>query len=112
MTIWGQPAEYWAGQYDAAFEANPIVRFFMVIHPAAFHALTVVWIAAFCVAIVKLPPVLARMTSLCITFSHAFCAGTWLYMEPDGFVMSLVICIATGIIYVGADEMSRVDVTR
>jgi hypothetical protein len=109
VTMWGQPAHYWAGDYGAAFEANPVVFWCMALHPAAFHTLTFVWIACFSLVILKIPRVLALMVALCITFSHAFCTGTWLYSEPNGFYYALALCIGSAIIFVLALEASRED---
>lgn len=106
VTMSGQPPEYWAGDYDAAFEANAVVRWCMTMHPAAFHTLTFVWLAGFTAFIVKTPRFLARFASLAIAFSHAFCIGTWLYEGGDGFLRSLALCAACAILCVMALELS------
>ena len=106
VTMWGQPKEYWAGDYESAIEANPLVLWCMNVHPALFHGLTFVWIASFCTLILKTPRVLARVTSLTISYTHASCAGTWLYREPDDFFVALALCIGSSIAYILGQEMS------
>ena len=106
MTMRGQPAAYWAGAYETAFEANPVVEWCMMLHPLAFHALTLVWLAIIFLVIVKTPRLLARTASLAITFSHAFCTGTWLYRYETGYYYALALCISSAITYVLALEMS------
>jgi len=109
MTMWWQPAGYWAGDYDAACEGNPVVLWCMTVHPTAFHGLTFLWIAAFSFFILKTPRTLALMASLSISFSHAFCTGTWLYAQPNGFFWALAMCIGCAILFVLALERSRED---
>ena len=112
MTMRGQSTHYWSGDYTAVNEENPLVRWCMQQHPVVFHGLTFVWLAVFCIFILKLPRLLARMVSLAITFSHAFCAGTWFYYSPDGsetgvgFYAGLAICISSAVVFVIALELS------
>jgi hypothetical protein len=107
VTMRGQPEAYWSGNYDAVNEGNPVVRWCMTAHPALFHGLTFVWIAAFSAFIVKTPRPLARFASLAIAFSHAFCIGTWMYEAPDGFFRELALCIACAILSVIALELAE-----
>ena len=108
-TSYGQPDQYWRGDTGVAQEDNPIVRWFMLLHPSAFFMLTVVWIAAFCFGILKLPRVLALMLALSVMVSHACCACTWLFPHNDGFYWSLALCIGSAILFVLALELSRED---
>ena len=43
LTLWGQPADYWAGNYAVAKEGSPEVRRVMQIHPALLFAMIAVW---------------------------------------------------------------------
>ena len=106
VTMRGQPHDYWSGNYEAAFEANPVVRWCMTVHPWMFHGLTVLWLLAFCVFIVKTPRALAHFAMLAIGYSHAFCICTWLYQSGDGFFPTLAMCIACTIACVIAMELS------
>jgi hypothetical protein len=107
VTMRGQPAHYWTGDYDAAQEENPLVRWCMTTHPSMLHGLTFVWLASFSAVILKTPRAFARFVSLAIAFSHAFCAGTWLYDGVDGFYVALAVCIGCAIIFVIALELSE-----
>jgi hypothetical protein len=111
-TALGQPENYWIGDYDVANEGNPVVLWCMTLHPGGFFALTVVWIAAFCFAILKLPRVLALILSLSVAFSHAHCTGTWLFHHPHGFYYTLSLCIGCAVVFVLALELSREDAPR
>ena len=106
ITMAGQPVEYWAGDYDAALESNPIVRWCMTVHPSLFHGLSLVWIVGFAAVIVKTPRPVARFVSLAIAFGHAFCIGTWVFEGGDGFLRSIALCIACTIVCVMALELS------
>ena len=35
LTLWGQPREYWAGDYTKCSEENPVLRWCLEQHPAA-----------------------------------------------------------------------------
>ena len=108
VTVRGQPDAYWSGDYDAAFEGNPVVRWCMTAHPWLFHGLTFVWIASFSAFIVKTPRPFARLASLAIAFSHAYCVSTWMWIgAPDDFFRTLALCIACAILCVLALELEE-----
>lgn len=108
-TVWGQPQNYWIGDYDAANEGNPVVLWCMMLHPSLFALLTVVWVAGFCLVILKLPRILALMVSASIAFSHAHCTGTWLIFLPYGFFYTVSLCISCAILFVIVAELSKED---
>ena len=105
VTMAGQPPEYWNGNFEAAFEGNPLVRWCMTVHPWMFHGLTVLWVIAFTAFILWTPRGLARFGVLAVAFAHAFCIGTWMYDREDGFFRSLALCIACAILVVIAFEL-------
>jgi hypothetical protein len=78
LTLWGQPAEYWAGDYARHDEANPVTAWFLGWHPAGLAASFALWVAVFGGLVAVLPARPARVVALAVTMGHATGAGTWL----------------------------------
>src|SRR5262249_39553961 len=38
LTLWGQPEEYWSGNYASIREGHPVAAWFLSLHPLAFAA--------------------------------------------------------------------------
>ena len=109
ITMRGQPAAYWSGNYAAVNEGNPLVHWCMTTHPALFHGLTFLWIAAVSAFILKTPRLIARFAMLAITFSHAHCIGTWIWLsEPEDFFRMIALCTGCAIVCVMALELCDV----
>src|SRR6266705_1942933 len=68
LTLRGQPAEYWQGDYGTAFEGNPFFRWFLQQHPFAGLGIAVAWISVFSLAILWLPTKLARVGAFTVLF--------------------------------------------
>ncbi len=79
LTLYGQSAEYWSGNYAAVNEGAPTFHDLLQIHPAAFAAGILAWIVVFAVVIVLLPAALALIVSIAVTFAHVAGAGTWIW---------------------------------
>jgi len=87
VTLTGQSAEYWSGNWEAVTEGNPIPHWLLTQHPLALCGGIAVWIAVFCTAILRLRPQAARVVALVVMLGHATAAGTWLLnMEPWGIL--------------------------
>lgn len=85
VTLGGQSAQYWSGNWAAVTEGNPIPRWLLTQHPLALCGGIAVWIAVFCTAILRLGSQPARVVSLVVMLGHATAAGTWLLnMKPWG----------------------------
>ena len=46
LTLHGQSPDYWAGDYAAALEGNPLVHPILAWHPLAFVAAAAIWFAS------------------------------------------------------------------
>jgi hypothetical protein len=99
LTLFGQSAEYWAGNYRCANEASPTFNHLLQIHPAAFLAGTLLWAAMFVAVILLLPAFLALITSIVVTFGHTLGAATWLmYRFHFGYQMCLGLLLVSSIV--------------
>ncbi len=78
LTLQGQPAEYWQGEYRVANEANPLPHFFLEWHPLAFAGLALAWIAVFAIVILILPRRWALCTCLAVIVGHTIGTLSWL----------------------------------
>jgi hypothetical protein len=78
LTMWGQPEEYWAGNYSLTTEASPFFRQFFVLGPAAAIAGYAAWAGVLLGLILLLPEALAVSFSLAVVFGHTAGACMWL----------------------------------
>jgi hypothetical protein len=78
VTLAGQPAEYWAGDYGRVNEGSVTFRDLLLAHPAAFVAGLAANGAIVSLLILLLPRLLALMTALTATIGHTWGATTWL----------------------------------
>jgi hypothetical protein len=79
LTLWGQPSEYWAGDYASCAEGNPVLRWCLEQHPAAALAEAVVWVTLVVTAVLVLPLRAAKVVSLGVALGHVVGANTWLW---------------------------------
>jgi len=99
LTLVGQPAEYWAGNYARVNEMSPTFHDLLRLHPAAFVAGGLVWIMVFVGGILLLPRTLALIASLAITIGHASCASTWLlYRYHYGYQLACALFLGSAIL--------------
>jgi hypothetical protein len=83
MTMYGQPAEYWAGDYSQTNEGSPFFRNLFQVHPGAAAGGEALWAAIIIVGIVLLPEVLATIAAVAIVFGHTAGGFTWLHIIPE-----------------------------
>ena len=84
LTLWGQPAAYWAGGYAAVLEGNPLAAWMLRIHPLAFAASAVPYLGVFAAAVLALPRRWAAGVAVVVPAAHAFGVVTWcLYLCPE-----------------------------
>jgi hypothetical protein len=87
VTLSGQSAEYWSGNWAAVTEGNPIPHWLLTQHPLALCGGIAVWIAVFCTAIFRLSPRPVRTVAIVVMLGHATAASTWLLnMKPWGIL--------------------------
>jgi hypothetical protein len=98
ITLYGQSAAYWAGEYHWALEGSPTPNHLLQIHPLAFALGILAWQMLFVVAILLLPDVLSLIACIAITFGHTACAATWLWIRFQyGYQWSLWLFLASSI---------------
>lgn len=90
ITLCGQSAQYWAGNYAGVNEGSPTFHQLLHIHPAAFILGSLAWAMIFIGLIILLPDTLALITCIVVTFGHTAGAGTWLLWR---FHYSYQVCI-------------------
>jgi hypothetical protein len=78
LTFYGQPPEYWSGDYGRCRESHPILRWCLELHPAAAVAEAILWAAAFVALIVFCPWRIARLISLGVALGHVVGSSTWI----------------------------------
>lgn len=101
VTLVGQPAEYWAGNYDRVNEWSLTFNDLLHIHPVALVVGLLFNGALICILILLLPRLLAMIASFAATFGHTWGAMTWLiyvfrfnYAECQLFVCSVAVVMA------------------
>jgi hypothetical protein len=104
ITLGGQSADYWAGNYSAVNEVSPTFNALLRLHPAAYMAGVLVWVAVFVGLILLLPDTLALIVSIAVTFGHTVGAATWLlfrfqygYQACNGLFLLSSVLLGIGI---------------
>ena len=97
MTLVGQPARYWADEYAAVDEFNPLARILLAHHPATFAAAAVLAWAAVGAALLVVSRPLAMVIAFVVTFCHAVAAAGWLLKIAGlpGAVGAVLLLVAT-----------------
>jgi len=78
LTLLGQSADYWAGNFAAVNEASPTFHQLLQWHPVAFILGCIVWAGIFVGVILLLPDTLSLIISIAVTFGHTVGAATWI----------------------------------
>lgn len=106
LTLLGQSADYWAGQYDRVNEASPTFAYLLTVRPEAFAVGLAVWAAVFVGVILLLPATPALIVSIGVTFGHAVGSVTWLlwgfqfsYQACNGVFLTAAVLLGLGIRY-------------
>jgi hypothetical protein len=104
LTLAGQSAEYWGGEYARVNEMSPTFNNLLVAHPLAFAVGLLVWFAVFVGIILLLPDTLALSASIAATFGHTVGAATWLlwrfqygYQACNGLFVLAALALGLGI---------------
>ena len=78
MTLSGQPAAYWDGDYSLMNEFNPIYRLFLNLHPLAFVLFHVILFGVLALIIILLPLTLSKALSIYLVIANTFAGFLWL----------------------------------
>jgi hypothetical protein len=105
LTLRGQPAEYWSGNYAYTTEGAPLMRRLYTIHPLAAVTGYLVWAGLILGLLVLLPEVMAVILSIAIVFGHVGGAYTWLapaitvgwYQTVNGMFVVTAITLGVGL---------------
>ncbi len=97
VTLAGQPAAYWAGDYSQAREGTPGFRVLLTHGPAAYVAGLGVWVLAFVGMILLLPSTLALAVCLQFTLGHAIGAFSWINRLPHGRELPVFVNAAAAV---------------
>src|SRR5215470_1761957 len=84
LTLAGQPSAYWGGERGAVHEANPLARWLLAQHPAAFPVAALGWAAVFVLVLALWRARLAVFLAFCLTLFHAVGAASWLWSHDLG----------------------------
>jgi hypothetical protein len=105
LTLQGQPAEYWSGNYAYTTEGAPLMRHLYMVHPLAAVAGYLVWAGLVLGLLVLLPEVLAVILSIAVVFGHVGGAYTWLapaitvgwYQTVNGMFAVTAVVLGVGL---------------
>lgn len=97
VTLIGQPAAYWAGDYSRVLEGTPGFRILLTYGPAAYIAGLTVWVLAFVGMILLLPSRLALAVCLMFTLGHTIGAFSWINRFPNGRELPVFINAAAAL---------------
>jgi hypothetical protein len=109
LTLVFQPASYWAGQFQTAQEFSPLDRWLLHQHPLAFVAWAGVWIAAFSLAILRLPTRAGLVLAVTLLFENATGAASWVGARlPGGFWITFGLFLVIAVVVVVTWERAGV----
>lgn len=77
MTLWGQPAAYWAEGYSAVRESNPLAASLLTFHPLAFVASGIPYVLIVGGAIFMPPWRFSVVIAFVVTISHLVGVFAW-----------------------------------
>ena len=104
LTLYGQSAAYWAGNYADVNELSPSFQHLMSYHPLAFVVGFALWILIFIGLILLLPQTFALTTSIAVALGHTLGASSWLifrfhygYQACNGLFALCAVMLAIGI---------------
>lgn len=78
LTLAGQCAAYWQGDYSQVAEANPLMRWVLEQHPLGFVAVSLAGMAFYASLLYWLPHKHGRLVAFIIIVVHAYGAASWL----------------------------------
>ncbi len=70
VTLTGQPATYWAGNYHTVHELSPDIHRILAVGPTTFFGFVVLWLSAIAVLLILMPRTLSLALSSAVTIRH------------------------------------------
>lgn len=102
LTLYGQSEEYWGGNYSSVNEGSPSFAHYLSIHPVAFVAAGLLWIATFSAIILLLPERLALVVAIAIVIGHMWGSTTWIAYRLRSYQGCNVLFLAVAVLIVAA----------
>ena len=91
LTLCGQSADYWNGEYASVVEYNPLAHRFLAGGPAEFLAFAAIWILCQSALFLCWRHPISTWLAVVITIAHAFGGASWfLRMGSYGWFGALV----------------------
>ena len=84
VTLFFQPAAYWAGDRMAVVEANPIARWVLIIHPLLIVPAMVVWYLLMFPLIFRAPAKFGLRVIVAHLVAHTIVISGWLIRMLEG----------------------------
>jgi hypothetical protein len=94
LTLHGQPAAYWYGDYEQVLELNPLGSWLLQGHPLLFAAGVLLWLAAVVVLILRLPRHFALPLAFVVQAAHTLGAASWLLRAGVGGVLAALVLLS------------------
>jgi hypothetical protein len=107
LTLYGQSDEYWNGDYASVNELSPSFARYLAIHPLAFVAAGLLWMAIFSTLIGLLPRFWAVFITIGIVLGHMTGAASWLAYRFGSYQSANLLFAITALIVTCA--LRRVD---
>jgi hypothetical protein len=97
VTLHGQSAAYWAGDYAQVNEMSGTLRSWLQMSPIAFLGGAIGLVILFLAILYLLPDTLALIFVIALTIGSCNGASTWLWRHPYGYQISNLIFLAAAI---------------
>ncbi|MEM7391565.1 MAG: hypothetical protein AAF492_04385 [Verrucomicrobiota bacterium] len=111
VTLHGQEAAYWAGDYSAFNEASPIFAWALAMHPLVFVAEFAVWCLVFSLVLLVLPRLLSEIVALALVSGHTWGATTWLLWRYEvGYWLCIAFFVFTATVFIFSYRRSMMEV--
>jgi hypothetical protein len=112
LTLCGQPEAYWSGDFGSINEAHPVAAWFLSIHPLAFVAAGVPYLALVMALVLWLPRPLAVLIAVIAAAGYAAAVIAWshqLFSQPAvALVPMAFVVVVFGLLAWRAREKGRV----
>lgn len=96
LTLSGQSAAYWGGDYSQALEHNPLAYPILVRHPAWFVGAGLAWAVVFSTVILLWRNHISNLLAVFLACGHAFGGSTWLARHGvGGLLLAIVYLVVT-----------------